>query len=187
VTFVLFVPCQIPEMSHVVALELVIMQALEFGLEHFEPWPDAQEATGVLDPLWITRPKPTAAPALYVKRSLTLVADVPEGDVTVTSTEPVPAGDVALMEVSEFTVNVVAAVDPNVTAVAPVNPLPSRLTTVPPVAGPEFGEIPETIVPYVNLSAVLVADVPLDVVTVTSTVPVPAGDTAVIEEALTTV
>jgi hypothetical protein len=134
-------------MSQVAALELVIMHVFEFGLEHFDPWPDAHEATGFLDPDWITRPKPTAVLGLYVKRSLTPVAEVPEGEVTVTSTVPVPAGDVAVMELSEFTVNAAAAVDPNLTDVAPVNPLPSRLTTVPPEPGPEFGEIPETIVP----------------------------------------
>jgi hypothetical protein len=77
---------------------------------------------------------------------LTLVDDVPSGVVTVTSTVPVPDGDVAVIEVSEFTAMVVAAADPNLTEVAPVNPLPITLTTVPPVAGPELGEILETTV-----------------------------------------
>jgi hypothetical protein len=113
---------------------------------------------------------------------------VPAGEVTVTSTVLVPAGAVAVSEVSELTVNVEAAVDPNLTAVAPVNPLPRRLTTVAPESGPELGEIPETVVPYVNLSDVLVVDVPAAVVTVMSTVPAaPLGDTAVMEDVLTTV
>lgn len=38
-----------------------------------------------------------------------------------------------------------------------------------------------------NLSAALVAEVPAAVVTVMSTAPNPAGDTAVIDDALTTV
>ena len=123
-----------------------------------------------------------------MKRSLMLVDDDPKGVVTVTSTAPVPAGDVAVIAVSEITVKVVAATDPNLTEVAPVNPLPLRLTTVPPAAGPEFGETPETTVAYVNLSAALEAEVPPIVVTVTSTVPADsAGKTAVIDDALTTV
>jgi hypothetical protein len=115
------------------------------------------------------------------------VEDVPDGVVTTTSTVPVPAGDVAVIDESEFTVKVVAAADPNLTEVAPVNPLPITLTTVPPAAGPAFGETPETTVAYMNLSAALVVEVPPIVVTVMSTVPAePAGDTAVIDEALTT-
>lgn len=122
-----------------------------------------------------------------MNRSFTLVADVPEGEVTVTSTVPVPAGAVAVSEVSELTVNVFAAVVPNMTDVAPVKPLPRRLTTVPPESGPELGEIPETVVSYVNLSAMLVADVPEEVATVMSTVPADsAGDTAVIDDPLST-
>ena len=63
-TLVLLGPCQIPEMSQVVAVELVIMHVFEFGLEHFDPGPDAHAAAGFLYPPWITRPKPTAVPAL---------------------------------------------------------------------------------------------------------------------------
>jgi hypothetical protein len=57
-----FEPCQMPEMSHVVAVELVIMHVVEFGLRHFDPVPDAHAATGVLLPVLITRPKPTGDP-----------------------------------------------------------------------------------------------------------------------------
>jgi hypothetical protein len=181
-------PCQIPEMSQVVALGLVIMQVVELGLEHLEPVPDAQDTTGLCVPDWSTMPSPTALPGLYVKRSLTLVDEVPDGDVTVTSTVPVPAGDVVVIEMSEFTVYVVAATDPNLTDVAPVKPLPEMVTEVPPAAGPELGVRPDTTVAYVNWSAALVVEVPARVVTVMSTVPTdPAGDTAVICEAPFTV
>ena len=40
---------------------------------------------------------------------------------------------------SESTVNDVAAVPPNETAVAPVNPVPLMVTAVPPAAGPDSG------------------------------------------------
>jgi hypothetical protein len=46
-------------MSHVVALELVIMHVEEFGLRHFDPVPAAHDAAGVLVPISITRPNPT--------------------------------------------------------------------------------------------------------------------------------
>jgi hypothetical protein len=64
------------------------------------------------------------------------------------------------------------------------------VTLVPPAAGPEDGLTPETeggAVLYVNRSAALVALVPLAVVTVTSTVPDPDGEFAVICVALMTV
>jgi hypothetical protein len=78
-----------------------------------------------------------------VNLSLTVVAEVPLGPVTVTSTVPVPAGTVAVMEVSEPTVKLVAGVVPKFTAVAPVNPPPTTFTTVPLEA--ELGEIPVTL------------------------------------------
>jgi len=40
---------------------------------------------------------------------------------------------------SLFTAMVVAAEEPNMMAVAPVKPVPLRLTVVPPAAGPEVG------------------------------------------------
>ena len=53
--------------------------------------------------------------------SAALVALVPPGVVTVTSTVPaLPAGAVAVMLVALLTVNAVAAVPPKLTAVAPV-------------------------------------------------------------------
>jgi hypothetical protein len=58
---------------------------------------------------------------------------------------PVPAGDVAVIEVAELTVKPVALVAPNLTAVAPVNAVPVIVTDVPPVAGPDVGEIDVTV------------------------------------------
>jgi hypothetical protein len=58
--------------------------------------------------------------------------------VTVTSTVPVPAGAVALMVVELLTLKV-AAVAPNVTAVAPIKPVPVIVTTAVPVLTPEVG------------------------------------------------
>jgi hypothetical protein len=75
------------------------------------------------------------------------VADVPLGVVTVTSTVPVPAGETAEIDVGELTMNDVAAVVPNVTAVAPVNPLPAMETGVPPASDPELGLMPVTLRP----------------------------------------
>jgi hypothetical protein len=74
------------------------------------------------------------------------VADVPPAVVTVTSTAPAdPAGAVAVMEVAELTVKPVAATVPNLTAVAPVKPVPVTVTDVPPAAGPELGLIAVTV------------------------------------------
>jgi hypothetical protein len=73
------------------------------------------------------------------------VAEVPPGLVTRRSTVPAPAGDVAVIDVAELTVKLVAAVAPKVTAVAPVNPVPVTVTTVPPAVGPAVGEIEVTV------------------------------------------
>jgi hypothetical protein len=118
-----------------------------------------------------------------------LVALAPLGVVTVTFTVPVPAGLTAVIEVAELTVKLVAAVVPNCTAVAPVKPVPVTVTLLPPAVGPLVGLMPVTVgaALYVNWSAELVALVPPEVVTVTFTVPVPAGLTAVIEVADLTV
>ncbi len=59
------------------------------------------------------------------------MALVPPGVVTVTSTVPaVPAGAVAVMLVALLTVKLVAAVEPNLTAVAPVKLVPVIVTVV---------------------------------------------------------
>ena len=81
-----------------------------------------------------------------MKVSAVLVAEVPAEVVTVTSTEPVdPAGATADSEVAEVTLNEVAAVDPNLTAVAPVKPLPVTVTEVPPLVGPDEGATAVTV------------------------------------------
>src|SRR4029077_7764113 len=110
-----------------------------------------------------------------------LVALVPPLFVTVTSTVPVPSGAPATIEVSECTVKLVALVDPNLTAVTVAKLVPVMVTAVPP--GPLAGSTLVTVgrSTYVNWSAGLVALVPTPFVTVTSTVPVPGGDTALIE------
>jgi hypothetical protein len=71
-----------------------------------------------------------------VNWSAELVALVPLGVVTVTSTVPVPAGETAVIEVSEMTLKLVALVEPNLTALAPVRLVPVMVTEVPPAAGP---------------------------------------------------
>ena len=93
-----------------------------------------------------------------------------------------PAGEVAVIDVAELNVKPVAAVAPKVTAVTPVKFVPVIVTDVPPTCGPAVGEIDVTVGAgiYVNWSAAVVPDVPPAVVTLMSTVPVPAGDVAVI-------
>ena len=117
------------------------------------------------------------------------VADVPPTVVTRMSTVPVPAGEVAVICVGELTVKPAAALAPNATAVAPLKLVPVIVTDVPPAVGPAVGEIELTVggPTKVNWSAAEVADVPPAVVTLTSTVPVPAGEVAVIEVAELTV
>src|SRR5208283_830056 len=126
----------------------------------------------------------TTGTGSYVNSSTGEVALVPPGVVTVTSTVPAePTGETAVIWVVEVTVKLDAAVVPNITAVAPVNPVPVIVTVVPPATGPAAGVIPVTTGTgsYVNSSAGEVALVPPGVVTVTSTVPAePAGETAVI-------
>ncbi len=67
--------------------------------------------------------------------------------VTRISTVPVPAGVVAVIEVAEFTVKLVAAVEPKVTAEAPARFVPVTVTLVPPADGPEDGLTPVTVGP----------------------------------------
>jgi hypothetical protein len=101
-----------------------------------------------------------------VKRSTVLVALVPLAVATVTSTTPAePAGATAVTWVALFTVNDVAATDPNRTDVAPVRLLPVIVTLVPPAVGPVVGLMADTTGagggdPKVNRSAVDVALIP---------------------------
>src|SRR6185312_15131514 len=74
--------------------------------------------------------------------SAALVALVPAGVVTVTSTTPAaaPVGAVTVIEVSLLTVKLAAAIAPKLTAVAPRKFVPVIVTTVPPASGPLLGE-----------------------------------------------
>lgn len=107
--------------------------------------------------------------------------DVPEPVVTLMSTGPgASLGEAAVSEESLSTVKAVAATAPNRTWVAPVKLVPVTVTDVPPELGPEAGLTAVTVgggpVLNVNQSAgALTAEVPPEVVTVTSTVPVDAG------------
>lgn len=74
------------------------------------------------------------------------VALVPEGVVTVTFTVPAePAGAVAVIDVALLTVKLVAGVEPNSTAVAPVKLVPVIATEVPPAVEPDEGLRPVTV------------------------------------------
>lgn len=107
--------------------------------------------------------------------------------VTVMSTVPaVCAGDVAVTEVEELTVTLAAGCPgPKLTLVAPaMKPVPVIVTVAPPLTGPALVLSNATVggSANVNLSAVLAAEVPPGVVTVTSIVPAaPAGTIAAIE------
>ncbi len=68
-----------------------------------------------------------------------MVAEVPLGVVTVTSTVPVPDGAVTVRVVALVTVTVVPAVAPKWTAVAPVKPVPLTVTVLPPAGAPLVG------------------------------------------------
>ncbi|HEX9040945.1 MAG TPA: hypothetical protein VF838_07930, partial [Trebonia sp.] len=76
--------------------------------------------------------------------SAELVALVPPGPVTVTSTVPDPAGDVTVIDVAETTLTPVPALAPNDTVSPAAKPVPLIVTTVPPAAGPLTGESPLT-------------------------------------------
>ena len=73
-----------------------------------------------------------------------LIALIPLDVVTRMSTVPVPAGEIAVRLLAELYVTL-AAIVPNVTVDALVNPEPVILTAVPPAAGPLAGEIVYTI------------------------------------------
>jgi len=124
------------------------------------------------------RTEMTVGSVTNVNRSYCETTLTPAGVVTVTSTVPVPGGDVAEQLVAVHDTEV-ADVEPNFTAVAPARPVPEMVTTVEPPAGPDVGLSSRTAGmrgTYMNRSAAEVALVPPGVVTVTSTVPDPAGD-----------
>jgi hypothetical protein len=86
-----------------------------------------------------TRELTVGAAVRYVNLSPALMALVTPATVTRTSTVPEPAGLVAVTEVVLLTMTPVAAVVPNVTAVAPPRLVPVIVTEVPPPPGPELG------------------------------------------------
>ena len=77
--------------------------------------------------------------------SAELVALVPPGPVTVTSTVPDPAGEVAVIDVAELTVTPVAALPPKETVSPAAKFVPVTVTVVPPDAGPLAGETALTV------------------------------------------
>ena len=100
---------------------------------------------------------------------------MPAGVVTVTVTVPVPGGLVTVICVLESEV-ILPATPPKVTPVAPARPVPVIDTVVPPAVLPLSGDMPVTAgrgAPKVYWSAAVSFDVPVGVVTMTSTVPVP--------------
>jgi hypothetical protein len=63
----------------------------------------------------------------------------PLGVVTMMCTAPLAAGETAVIRVADSIVNEVAGMVPNSTAVAPLRFVPVRMTSVPPMIGPERG------------------------------------------------
>jgi hypothetical protein len=86
-----------------------------------------------------------AATESYVYQSAVTVALVPAAVTTTISTTPaIPAGAVAVMLVSLRTVKTPAGTLPNITAEAPVKPVPVIVTLVPPARGPRLGLVAVT-------------------------------------------
>jgi hypothetical protein len=116
----------------------------------------------------------TVGSAMNANWSAGEVAEVPPAVVTVTSTIPTAwAGEVVVISVSETTVKEPAAVVPKSTVVAVVNPVPVMVTGIPPAVGPDVGATEVTVgrAAKKNWSLALVGEVPIGLVTVTSTVP----------------
>jgi hypothetical protein len=98
-----------------------------------------------------------------VKRSAAPVVDVANAVVAVTSTVPAAwAGEFAVQLVVEVQLTPVAGVPSNLTVVAPTsNPLPVRVTVVPPVVEPDAGLMPEMAGPSVTVRDVVADGPPL--------------------------
>lgn len=110
------------------------------------------------------------------------MAAVPPGVVTAIAPVFAPVGTSAVTSVADFTLNVVAFTPPNVTAVAPVSPVPVMVTAVP--TGPLAGV--KAVMIGVTLKPRAVCRVPLGVVTETMPVFAALGTVAVISELDTT-
>ncbi|MNP64737.1 hypothetical protein D3C76_1602560 [compost metagenome] len=91
-------------------------------------------------PLAVTEAVGTAAAGcVYTNRLLGPVGLAPPGPSTRTSTDPLPGGEVTVITVSLTTFNSVPGLAPKLTPVAPVKPVPVRVTAVSPSAGPPVG------------------------------------------------
>ena len=94
-----------------------------------------------------------------------------------TWTLPVPTGDSALIVVADTTSKLLASVEPNFTAVAPVNPRPPMLTLEPTVPLP--GLVPLISgAAGVTVNEVVLVAVPLEVVTEIGPLVAPLGTAA---------
>src|SRR5207248_208280 len=129
-------------------------------------------------------PPPASAPVTMMSEvSLTvkfvLLVPVPRGVVTVIGPVVAPAGTVAASWVGETTVNALAAVPLKETCVAPLNPMPVIVTTVPtgPLPGEKLVIVGGTMV-TVKLAAL--AALPSGVVTAIGPLVAPPGTVAVI-------
>src|SRR5690242_12080561 len=111
-------------------------------------------------------------PARVVTVNDAVLAPVPAGVVTAIGPVVAPVGTVAVIGVAELTVNV-AGLPLEVTAVAPVKPLPVRVTAVAERVGP--GEVAVTGVParVVTVNDAVLAPVPAGVVTAIGPVVAP--------------
>ena len=144
------------------------------------------------EPDTLTNVPPATGPALgldavttgavtALNRSDAPVAEACPFAVTVTSTVPAAStGEIAVIVESLATVKLAAGTDPNLTAVAPVNPEPLTLTNVPPPTSPPGGNTDTTtgvtgggvVATNVNRSAATTGLGPPAVVTTrTSTIP----------------
>ena len=90
--------------------------------------PDAGPSEGVTEPR-----------EMYVYRLRGPPWISPRGVLTETVTDPVPGGATASIRESDKTLKARAGVAPNLTPVAPVNPLPFSVTAVPPAERPAVG------------------------------------------------
>src|SRR5262245_11255075 len=87
---------------------------------------------------------------------------------------------------SSRTIGLSVTIGPTLTLMAPRKPPPVMATSIPPLSGPAAGEMAlicgggDVAVENANCVAMLLADMPLAVVTLTLTTPLPAGLSAVI-------
>jgi hypothetical protein len=93
-----------------------------------------------------------------------------------------------VIDVLLTTVSLAGGFEPKSTAVAPLKPDPVIVTSVPPPSEPAAGLMPVTVgaATYENTAVGEAAEVPVDVVTVTPTIPTPAGLEAAIVVGLKT-